>query len=99
MSYSQQTNFPGEFVLQKVLSCITFEILSALGESQRSGVLDFDLTQPIFWKYLVRFGEIHPWLAGAKLRVIIDLMVRGPRVIPYFHFKKIIIEKGFRTRK
>ena len=25
-----------------------------------TGVLDFDLTQPIFWKYLVRFGEIHP---------------------------------------
>ena len=99
MSYSQQTNFPGEFVLQKVLSCITFEILSALGESQRYRCARFWFDSADF---LEIFGEIW-WdspLAG-RCEIESDHRFDGTRSKSdtILAFKKIIMEKGFRTRK
>ena len=49
--------------------------------------------------YLERFGEIRAYPAHRISGVTIDFLAGASRVVPYFHFKKIIMEKAFRTRK
>ena len=59
----------------------------------------FKISERLFWRDLERIGEIRAYITHRKYRVIIIFLAGTPRVISYFHFKKIIKEKAFRTRK
>ena len=98
-SQRQKLAYSEKFVLQKVFSDITLEIPGAWSESHRWVSNKVESTFHYFWRDLERFGEIGAYPAHRISRLVINSIVRGPRGLPHFPFKKIIMAKAFRAWK